>query len=127
MTVVRDICLRLLGLAGGVVLMAGCGGSDGGGNTTGPQPAPMSVTVTTSREPPARFLPASVRVAVGGTVSWQNTSPAPVLHNVVVTAAGVVSPDLSPNQIFQATFPEAGSYTYNCAYHAGMVGTVTVE
>ena len=89
-----------------------------------------------------RFLPDTVRVKVGGTVAWRNTSD--IVHTVtadperaardesVRLPAGAQpfdSGDMVPGSEFRHRFTVAGSYTYFCAPHelAGMVGVVIVE
>ena len=93
-----------------------------------PDPAPSSVSITTSTSPPPRFIPASTELAVGGTVMWTNTSPAPVVHDVVATTMNwQVSRTLGPGESFQTTIAEAGTYRYRCTLHAGMNGTIEVR
>lgn len=89
-----------------------------------------------------RYLPDTVRVRVGETVRWRNTSD--VLHTVTadgdraVRATSVVLPagaspfdsgDLAPGEEYSHTFTVEGEYRYFCIPHelAGMVGTVIVE
>jgi plastocyanin len=37
------------------------------------------------------------------------------------------SGSIAPGASFSRTFPAAGSFTYHCTIHPGMVGTVTVQ
>ncbi len=81
-----------------------------------------------------KFTPATVRVAVGGKVTWTNTGSAP--HTVTGGTSG--NPDAaSPvgdgqltaqGQTYEVTFTAAGTYDYYCTPHAslGMVGQVVV-
>ncbi|MFK8182926.1 MAG: plastocyanin [Phormidesmis sp.] len=86
------------------------------------------------------FEPATITVAKGDTVTWENNKMAP--HNVVFDAAGVpggkdVADQLthsqltfSPGESYSTTFDvEPGEYSYYCAPHrgAGMVGKVIVQ
>ncbi|PZO19615.1 MAG: plastocyanin [Leptolyngbya foveolarum] len=86
------------------------------------------------------FEPATVTVAKGDTVTWENNKMAP--HNVVFDAnnipGGKASADklsqskltFSPGESYSSTFDvEPGEYTYYCAPHrgAGMVGKVIVQ
>ncbi|MGH7557495.1 MAG: cupredoxin domain-containing protein [Gemmatimonadota bacterium] len=111
-----------------IVFVAGCSG-DGGGGPSGPSdPAPATATVTTSNTPPPRFIPLTARVAVGGTVTWQNTSPAPNLHNIVwAGGAFPASSDLEAGDTHQITFAQAGDFDYQCLVHNGMTGRIVVE
>ncbi|MGH7588538.1 MAG: cupredoxin domain-containing protein [Gemmatimonadota bacterium] len=116
-------------LVGGIIataLVAGCS-EDGGGGPSGPD-NPATANVTTSSSPPPRFIPLTARVAVGGTVTWENTSPAPNLHNVVWSSGGFpASSDLEAGDMHEVTFPQAGTFDYQCLIHAGMNGQVVVE
>ena len=88
------------------------------------------------------FAPASVTVAVGGTVRWINESP--VIHTVTADPDLAADPanvelppgaqtfhsgDVSPGTSYERTFTVAGRYLYVCLPHetAGMTGTVVVE
>ncbi len=88
-----------------------------------------------------RFLPDTVRIAVGDTVQW--TNPAVVTHSVtfdpglsakpgnVVLPGGVApfdSGDMEQDAVFSHTFTAKGTYKYICKMHEamGMVGTVIV-
>lgn len=87
------------------------------------------------------FTPETVRIRVGETVVWRNTSD--VLHTVTADPAKAVesasvslpegagpfdSGDMPPGATFSYTFEVAGEYRYFCLPHelAGMVGTVVV-
>ena len=89
-----------------------------------------------------RFTPDTVRIRVGETVRWRNTSD--ILHTVTADPAearrgsSVALPDgaeawssgnMAPGDTFTRTFTVPGTYTYFCVPHelAGMVGTVIVE
>jgi len=84
--------------------------------------APMTATVTM---PGNTFSPSSVTIASGGTVTWTFGA---VDHNVTFSATG--SPANIPttrNVSVPRTFPNAGSFPYDCTIHSGMVGTVVVN
>lgn len=86
-----------------------------------------SVAMTGER----RFVPATVAVPVGGSVTWQNTG-------VTVHTATAIGEDRQPTGAFDSgevvgtgtytqSFDEAGVFTYTCAIHGGeMVGLVEV-
>lgn len=88
------------------------------------------------------FTPDTVRIRVGETVRWTNSSA--LVHTVTLDpekaldAANVRMPDgaatfdsgdLAPEAVFEYTFEVAGEYRYVCLPHeaAGMVGVVVVE
>jgi len=78
------------------------------------------------------FGPQSLTVPNGATVYWLNLdSPSqdPEVHNIVFATPNVHSPDIGPAPTygtFSYTFTSAGSFSYQCVYHPGMTGTVTV-
>jgi plastocyanin len=88
------------------------------------------------------FEPRTIRVKVGETVVWRNTSD--VVHTVTADPARAAnranvalptggptfnSGDMAPGATFRHTFTVAGEYKYICIPHelAGMLGTVVVE
>jgi plastocyanin len=100
------------------------------------------------------FLPSKITVATGTTLNWKFTGPEP--HTVTFFKPGQAIPapgsdtslfkptpatapydgtqfvnsGLLPTSSqavkFSVTFGKAGTYTYHCAVHANMIGTVTV-
>jgi plastocyanin len=79
------------------------------------------------------FSPSTLTVTTGSTVYWLNLdSPGgqdPEVHNVIITSLNFHSSDISPvpnSGSVKYTFSTAGTYSYFCAYHAGMNGKVTV-
>ena len=107
-----------------------------------PARAQKTVEVSMENSPKAVFVPASVSIKVGDTVSW--TNPGITTHTVtfdpaqaaskdnVVLPAGVTpfgSPDMEQDATFSHTFTAKGTYKYVCKYHEamGMVGTVIVS
>jgi len=88
----------------------------GAGQSAAPGYAPDNVTVV---------------IGVNNTVTWTNND-SPSHH----TAAAVTYPtgggsfnsgDMAPGASFSYTFTIPGTYTYNCAYHTWMTGTVVVK
>lgn len=69
------------------------------------------------------FVPSSVSVTIGGTVTF--TNPTDETHNITFTGAPA-SATLAPGQSHQESFPATGSFPFACTLHAGMNGTVTV-
>ena len=78
------------------------------------------------------FIPNPVTIAMGGTVTWENTDTA--AHTVTSGTAGD-GPDgvfdsslmMANGPSFSYTFDTAGSYDYFCMVHPWMAGTVVVE
>ena len=77
------------------------------------------------------FIPADVTVDVGGEVTWTNDDTA---AHTITSGTAPSSPDgvfdsslVMPGTEFSYKFEEAGTYTYYCAVHPWMEGTVTVS
>jgi len=82
----------------------------------------------------ANFCPASATIVIGvnNTITWlDQDSIAP--HNVFFSSvpSGATTPAASPTltkgDSFSVTLTTPGTYTYYCAYHEWMVGTVVVK
>src|SRR5690606_22074654 len=116
-------CTAVVVLAAGLVAC----GDDAGGN--GPEPAPTSLAVTTPTTPPPVFIPATGRVAVGGTVTWTNGSlpSLPAAHDIISDNNRWEPRTLLPGESFSVTFDEAGAFSYRCSIHPGMTGLIRVE
>ena len=101
-----------------------------------------TVDVSMKNSPKAIFVPATVNIAAGDTVTWTNSGA--ITHTVTfdpgkaATASDVVLPsgaspfdsgDMEEDATFSHTFTVKGTYKYVCKYHEmmGMVGTVVVS
>jgi plastocyanin len=71
------------------------------------------------------FVPDSVEVTAGTSVTWTNGDP--VEHTVTAGDASFDSGSMSPTATFSHTFDAVGTFTYGCAIHPGMTGTVIVR
>ena len=73
------------------------------------------------------FSPVQVTVAIGvnNTVTWVNNDNA--AHTITSKDGGFGSGNIGAGGSFTNTFTTPGTYTYYCAYHAWMVGTVVVK
>src|SRR5438093_12107635 len=71
------------------------------------------------------FVPASLTISVGDTVTWTNKDAA--AHSAVVNGVGQ-TPVLAQNQSGSLTFNAAGAFPYVCGIHGvAMMGTVIVR
>lgn len=77
------------------------------------------------------YLPPSVTIKVGDTVSWDNVDTA---AHTVTSGTPAEGPDgtfdsslLMGGATFEVTFDESGSYDYFCMVHPWMVGDVQVK
>lgn len=88
----------------------------------GPPPAEASVAATINRT----FVPDSVRIAQGGTVTWNFAS---LDHNVVfdVVSGRPANIGTTANAAVARTFGTAGTFGYQCTLHPGMDGKVVVQ
>jgi plastocyanin len=62
---------------------------------------------------------------VGTTVTWVNTDS--VSHTSTSDGTAWNSGIVSPGGRFSFAFQTAGTFSYHCAIHPGMVGTVVVR
>ena len=76
------------------------------------------------------FLPSTVIIDVGGTVTWENPDNVP---HTVTSGTSSNGPDgyfdsnlIMVGQSYSNTFDSAGTYTYFCMIHPWMAGTVAV-
>ena len=71
------------------------------------------------------FTPATVTIAVGGTVTWTNNGPS--THTATADDGSFDSGNLSQGKTFSHTFQAAGTFTYHCSIHPFMTATVIVQ
>jgi len=100
----------------------GWGGMMGPGGMMGIGAGPTAPADTSVRMAGSRFEPATLTIAVGETVRWFNDDALP--HTVSPSDGSWDSGNLAPGQAFERRFDTAGSYSYLCRYHPGMVGTI---
>ncbi|MGH7569919.1 MAG: Ig-like domain-containing protein [Gemmatimonadales bacterium] len=76
------------------------------------------------------FTPNSVRIALGGSVTWTWVNPVAQGHNVTFGTAGAPGNCGTTNvngTTCTRTFASVGTFNYSCTIHAGMDGTVAVR
>jgi plastocyanin len=86
--------------------------------------AAASATVTIDN---FAFAPATLTVAHGAKVTWNNKDEEP--HTVMSADGGTTfkSEALDTDDKFSFTFDKPGTYKYFCSIHPHMVGTVVVK
>jgi plastocyanin len=114
----------LLGISG-----IACSSGDSGGAVTSPpgiassSPAASSATVDMNDQ--LKFVPETITVAVGATVTWINVGKVSP-HTVTAAHNEFSSGGIDPGKSFKNTFNTAGTFAYFCKIHSNMKGTVTV-
>ncbi|HVP94611.1 MAG TPA: plastocyanin/azurin family copper-binding protein [Methanoregulaceae archaeon] len=113
-----------------IIMIAGCTSySQPPGTTVVTQtPGTGGSTVTIQN---FAFIPSSITIPRGTTVTWINQDPAD--HQVINDAQGSIvqgalftSDPLPKGASYSFEFDNPGSYPYHCSIHPSMKGTVTV-
>ena len=112
-----------------VIAVCGCTGS-------GPSPQPPATqtqapgTATVAIQNFA-FVPASITVPKGTTVTWTNQDPAD--HQIASDTQGgnaggalFMSNSLPKGAVYSHTFDTPGTYAYHCSIHPSMKATIIV-
>jgi len=73
----------------------------------------------------SHVVPDDVTIAAGATVTWTNSDS--VAHTSTSDASGWNSGTIAPGGRFSFTFQTPGTFSYHCAIHPGMIGTVVVR
>ena len=109
---------RLLALIATVVLSAACGGNDDTG--------PVTPEGTTVSMPGFSFIPFTVTIAVGDTVTFDFPAES---HNVIFEKVAGAPADIQEtiNRKVARSFPVAGTFPYDCTIHPGMSGVVVAR
>jgi plastocyanin len=75
-----------------------------------------------------RFLPDTVRIRAGGTVTWVNCETEDIEpHTSTSTTDAWDSGPIAPGTSFARTFPAAGTFSFFCRPHPSMRGAVVVS
>jgi len=98
----------------------GTTGTSSGATTTVSIPVGAQGLTTTA------FAPNPVSIKVGDSINWVNNDS--IAHTATANNGTTFnSGTIAPGGSFKATFSAAGTFAYHCAFHPGMVGTVTVQ
>ncbi len=71
------------------------------------------------------FDPATLTISKGTTVTWTNEDSVP--HQIVSDSNAFSSSPLGKGQTYSFTFSEIGTFSYHCAIHPSMKGTIAVK
>jgi LPXTG-motif cell wall-anchored protein len=91
------------------------------------QAAPPASSKQTTHEVVMRdisFVPKTITIDVGDTVTWRNEDSEP--HNAIAEDDTFKTATIEQGETASATIEQAGTYPYFCSIHAGMKGTVKV-
>lgn len=91
-------------------------------SATAPAAPAATAAVTISQ---MRFGTGPVTIKAGGSVTWTNNDGMP--HTVTANDGSFGSEQFSAGGSFTHTFDKPGTYSYYCALHPTMRGTVVVE
>jgi plastocyanin len=117
----------------GKVVVKGSGGSGSKAAAPAPKPKPSPTPKPVSKPTASNvdaeirdfaFAPASLSVPVGSTVTWRNSGEAP--HTVTAEDGSFDSDMIAAGGSWARRFEKAGTFSYFCAFHPDMAGTVTV-
>jgi plastocyanin len=72
-----------------------------------------------------KYLPATLTVPAGTTVTWVNHDDDP--HTVMASSGQFSSRGIDTGERFSRRFTVPGTYVYFCALHPLMTGTITVK
>jgi plastocyanin len=86
-----------------------------------PTPSTPAVTVAIQN---FAFVPDTVTIKAGSSVTWTNKDTAP--HTATSLNSVFDSGTLSTNSTFNFVFPTAGTYSYHCLVHSMMKTAVVI-
>lgn len=111
---------HLVAVAAVLLLAAGVGGL-----LTRDDPAPSGPAAPGGVEIAGfAYGPEVATVPVGSTVTWSNSDSA--AHTVDSNGGELDSESIGAGQTFTHTFKTPGTFTYFCAFHPFMLGTIEV-
>ncbi len=106
-----------------MLVVTGCGGSSTATTTVGTTPSSTGGPQVIMKN--IAFVPATLTIKVGQTVTWVNQDS--VQHDVVANKGEFKSPLFGQGGTFSHTFTTAGTYAYRCSIHPNMLGTIIVQ
>jgi plastocyanin len=125
----RGKAILFIGAVIVAVLTGGIGCKSDSGNPYGASSSspPPNTTPNTVSMRSDSFLPGSITVARGTTITWRNDDG--ITHTATSDSPGWDTGDVPPGASKTTTFNTPGTFNYHCTYHRtmGMVGTITVQ
>jgi plastocyanin len=86
--------------------------------------SPVTAATKTVQITRRGFVPATVQIATGDSITWRNADT--TQHQVVANNGAFASPILGPGKTFTFTFRAAGTYRYRDVFKTTFRGTVRV-
>jgi plastocyanin len=129
MSNLTTVRVRVLVAALAAAAAIACGGSSTSTPTptspTPPSGSTVSIVSGASARTTTAYNPSPITVAHGTAVTWVNNDT--IAHTSTGDGGAWDSGLVAPGSSFSFTFSSAGTFTYHCAVHPNMVGTVTVQ
>lgn len=128
----RRLLVGIIAVLAALSTVAACGSDSGGG---GAPPATATESASSGAAPAGggstveimnfMFMPGSLTVPVGTTVTWKFDDSTD--HTVSADDNSFASSPMANGQTFTHTFSTAGTVAYHCSIHPFMKGTITVK
>jgi plastocyanin len=128
----RRLLVGFVAVLAALTAVAACGSDAGGGGAT-PPPASSASSAssgsassvgTTVEIKNFMFMPATLTVPAGTTVTWKFDDSTD--HTVNADDNSFASSPMANGQTFTHTFSSAGTVAYHCSIHPFMKGTIVV-
>jgi len=117
--------LRLAIVALGVSIIVSACGSDSSSPTAPSTAAGVTVTIQGNNASNS-YAPNPVSMRVGQTIAWRNADS--ITHTATQDSGRFNTGSVAAGATSAATMMNAaGTFTYHCTIHPGMVGTVSVQ
>jgi len=136
--IVLVVVFIIAGGAGAAYLASTQNGVSNGNSTTHSSDSTQSLgsascaaggggTVTVNASYFSGFVPASITISAGQSVTWKNVDGTGTYYHIVTSDNSAwTSQRIDPGQSVTCTFSSPGTYSYHCAVHSFMTGTVKV-
>jgi plastocyanin len=113
-----------------LVLLAGCSSNSyQPANSSSPTSSTSTVVAAVTQSAVTiagfAFLPQTLTVAKGTTVTWTNNDS--TTHTVTSDSGVWDSGNLAPGKTFSFTFNQTGTFPYHCNIHSSMTAKIVVQ
>jgi plastocyanin len=129
---VRRQLLGIVAVLAALLAATACGSGSGSGGATPSTSTPSASSGSAAASGGSTveinnfmFLPATLTVPVGTTVTWKFDDS--TQHTVSANDNSFASSPMADGQTFTHTFTSAGTVAYHCSIHPFMTGTIGVK